>query len=72
MTGDAVELKKNCVLRCKILQSFSLICNLTFHCSLMYTWFFVMRRIPGLNANTGNTGTVSSQILNNVHLILVS
>lgn len=68
MTGYAVELKKKYVAKC---CSFSLICNFMFHCSLMYTWFFVMRRIPGLNANTGNTGTVSSLILNNAHLILV-
>ena len=42
-----------------------------FHCSLMYTWFSVMRKILEQSVNTGSIGTVSSQILNSVHLTLV-
>lgn len=45
---------------------------LTFHCSLMYTLFSVMRKIQGQNVNTGSIGTASSQIHNSVLLILVS
>ena len=37
----------------------------------MYTWFSVMRKILEQSVNTGSIGTVSSQILNSVHLTSV-
>ena len=39
--------------------------------SHMFTWFSETRKIQELSVNTGNTGTVSNQILNSAHLILV-